>query len=400
MGSTGRDVEARLTARAQAAETGTTLAADGSLRAADALEEVKITTRKTTSLNFNTDPNIGRKSKSELGILKFPENVGQGVPYMLLKIFETQTGTVPIGDQTTGSLREGANVFAAGVAGVPALDAVVAGAAGGQVAGIAGSVFGVAATTELGSSAIDAAGNKILGVSDITSRAKDLVKNFALKRNIEQLALGIALFMPDGINTNYDNEYEALSVTATLGGFGFAAQALSAKRGFVKDINPYIAEAASKVAGKLVGNEDFAKLGLFATTGLVNNPQLETIYTSPVLRRFTFDFRMIPRNATESEMIKIIIDRLKYFAAPTILDGTGGRFLIPPAQFEIEFYDGNDNQNLYLFKTKKCVLSGISVDYSPNGFATFANGAPVETRMQLTFQETVIIDKNAVNEGY
>jgi hypothetical protein len=56
--------------------------------------------------------------------------------------------------------------------------------------------------------------------------------------------------------------------------------------------------------------------------------------------------------------------------------------------------------NDFLFKTKKCVLSGINVDYSPNGFATFKDGAPVETRLQLTFQETVIIDRAAVAGGF
>ena len=109
---------------------------------------------------------------------------------------------------------------------------------------------------------------------------------------------------------------------------------------------------------------------------------------------------MIPRNARESEAIAAIIKNLKFFASPTIPDNSTGRYFIPPAQFEIEFYDGKNNLNDFLFKTKKCVLSGINVDYSPNGFATFRNGAPVETRLQLTFQETVIIDRAAVVEGY
>lgn len=202
--------------------------------------------------------------------------------------------------------------------------------------------------------------------------------------------------MPDGLNANYDQEYDAISITQTLGLIGTLAQAVSDKGG---DIDPYVMEAASAAASKFLG-DDFQKVGLFATTGRTVNPQLELMYTSPNLRTFTFDFRLIPRNAVESNLIKIIIDKLKYYSAPRIPNNTSGRYFIPPAQFEIEFYNSPNNSNPFLFKTKKCALKSISVDYSPNGFATFANGAPVETRLQLQFQETTILDRNAIAEGY
>jgi hypothetical protein len=67
----------------------------------------------------------------------------------------------------------------------------------------------------------------------------------------------------------------------------------------------------------------------------------------------------------------------------------------------LEFYDAENNLNQFLFKTKKCVLEDISIDYTGNGsFATFYDGSPVETRLSLRFRETVFIDKNAVSQGY
>jgi hypothetical protein len=363
------------------------------------LEEVVVTGRRTE---------VGPTTfgKSSLGILKFPESLeADGSPYVLFKIFETVTGPVQATDRTTQSIRTGAETLATTAQSV--IDAVPGGeAAAGAIAGAAaiggvtGAAIGLGATTQAGQDLVNNAGVALLGVDNIISRSKELVKNFSLKRNVEQLRLGIALFMPDGINTSYDNEYEALSVTGTLGAVGFGAQALASKGGSVDETNAFIAEAASSILGRIAGNEDLTKLGVFATTGRVINPQLEMLYTSPVLRKFTFDFRMIPRNARESEAIAAIIKNLKFFASPTIPDNSTGRYFIPPAQFEIEFYDGKNNLNDFLFKTKKCVLSGINVDYSPNGFSTFKNGAPVETRLQLTFQETVIIDRAAVVEGY
>jgi hypothetical protein len=162
-------------------------------------------------------------------------------------------------------------------------------------------------------------------------------------------------------------------------------------------------EGASRLASKVVGgDEDFTRLGLFATTGLVNNPQLEMIYNSPVLRKIIFDFRLVPRSSTESQLIKDIIKTFKRESAPIIPKSSTGRYLIPPSQFEISFHNGRAQGpvNDYFFKTKKCVLTGINVDYTPNGYATFTDGAPVETRLQLQFTETAIIDQKAVEEGY
>lgn len=362
---------------------------------AETLEQVTTTTTAATSF-----------SKSELGILKFPQSLeADGSPYILFKIYETVTGSVQVSDATTQSIRTGAQSLGAATAAItaaiPAGEELAATAIGAAAGGVVGGVVGLAATTGPGQNTIISAGQALFGNDvNIISRSKELVKSFALKRNIEQLQLGIALFMPDGINTSYDNEYEALSLTATLGAVGFGAQALAAKGGSVDQTNAFIAEAAGSILSRIAGNEDLTKLGVFATTGRVINPQLEMLYTSPVLRKFTFDFRMIPRNAVEAELIRAIIFNLKYFASPTIPDNSTGRYFIPPAQFEIEFYDGRNNMNDFLFKTKKCVLSGINVDYSPNGFATFKDGAPVETRLQLTFQETVIIDRAAVAGGF
>ena len=363
---------------------------------AETLEQVTVTATRAGS-SF---------SKSELRILKFPQSLEtDGSPYILFKIYETVTGSVQVSDATTQSIRTGAQSLGAATAAItaaiPAGEELAATAIGAAAGGVVGGVVGLAATTGPGQNTIISAGQALFGTDvNIISRSKELVKSFALKRNIEQLQLGIALFMPDGINTSYDNEYEALSLTATLGAVGFGAQALAAKGGSVDQTNAFIAEAAGSILSRIAGNEDLTKLGVFATTGRVINPQLEMLYTSPVLRKFTFDFRMIPRNAVEAELIRAIIFNLKYFASPTIPDNSTGRYFIPPAQFEIEFYDGRNNMNDFLFKTKKCVLSGINVDYSPNGFATFKDGAPVETRLQLTFQETVIIDRAAVAGGF
>ena len=46
-----------------------------------------------------------------------------------------------------------------------------------------------------------------------------------------------------------------------------------------------------------------------------------------------------------------------------------------------------------LFTVKDCVLTGVNVDYTPNGFATYNDGYPVQTRLTLSFKETQMITK-------
>jgi hypothetical protein len=332
-----------------------------------------------------------RVDNSVLNIYKFPLNLEENnIPYMLFKIFETQTtGATAATNESEAALYSGFNTM-------------------GDVAGSAAKVLNDT-TFGLGGAVVDTAtnltnsiGETILKEKDIVGRAKQSFKNFSLSRNTDQLALAIALFMPDGVTASYEQQYDAISLSAVLGGAGMFAQALSAKNGGVEAIDPFIMEAASKAAGLIPGlqsSQELTNLLVFGTTGKSINPQLEMLYTSPTLRTFTFDFRLVPRNMAEAEQIKSIIFLLKRFSAPEIPAGSTGRYFIPPARFEIEFYH-HDDPNTNLFKTKQCVLENISLDYAPNGYASHYDGMPVETRMSLIFRETTIIDKKAVDEGY
>lgn len=355
----------------------------------------------TAATNFTAiDVPLGAETRTtELSYTSFPENLEQsGSPYMLIKIFETITGEAPIVDPTTASLRSGADVVTTISDTIFATTGADRETQAGIVAGFATGSFAIGGLTALfGEEALGIV-NRSLGV-DLGNVFKNNLKNFNLKRNSTQLAHAIALFMPDGLNANYDQEYEAISITQTLGLIGGLAQAVAGRKSG-DSVDPYVMEAAGAAASGILGTE-FTKVGLFATTGKTVNPQLELMYTSPSLRRFTFDFRLIPRNAVESSLIQNILFYLKFYSAPRIpQDSSTGRYFIPPAQFEIEFYNSPNESNSFLFKTKKCALTSISVDHSPNGFATFANGAPVETRLQLQFQETTILDRTAITEGY
>ena len=331
--------------------------------------------------------------RSALSLIKFPTTIEvDNTPYVLIKIFKSAVGTIQQTEEgdPTNSIVAGVEYGLSGIDNAVASSTVASSAADKAKQLLSGATNSL---TEL-------TGNTF-NVGAFATKAKDILTNFALRRNIEQLSYAIAMTMPENLAVSYQNNFDQLSLTSALGGFGLAAQALASTDGKGENANPFIAEAAGRAVNAFT--EDFRKLGLFATTGRTVNPQLELIYNSPGLRQFTLDFRLIPRNAQESADIGTILQVLKMQAAPQISPGTSSRYFIPPSQFQLEFYDGVNHgySNPFLFKTKKCVLEDISIDYSGGGaFTTFYTGAPVEIRLSLRFTETVIIDQIAVAEGF
>ena len=43
---------------------------------------------------------------------------------------------------------------------------------------------------------------------------------------------------------------------------------------------------------------------------------------------------------------------------------------------------------------QECVLTNVSVDYAPNGWAAYNDGYPIQTTLQLQFKETQILTKD------
>ena len=232
-------------------------------------------------------------------------------------------------------------------------------------------------------------------------------------RTITKTKDTIALYMPDTLAFDYQQSYSNLSVTQELGKLGLAAQAGAStydayrKTGSIssaaKNAAPFAAEFARE-AGLPGSKVLFSALSAVTGGALAINPQLELIYEGTDFRSFRFSFMFYPRSKKEAVEILDIIDSFTFHQAPEILSSSFGRYLVPPSEFEIEFrYNGGINPNIP--KVAPCVLTSISVDYAPNGFASYetlvsanepergGTGMPVAIRMDLSFKETRIITK-------
>jgi hypothetical protein len=238
------------------------------------------------------------------------------------------------------------------------------------------------------------------------------LNNVNFLRTIKRTTDSIALYMPNTLAFTHNQNYRQLE----LGGenaafFGAGASIITdaingrlSAQDIGRNLTPFVAQRVlqSRLASSLLG-QNSAQAIFTGVTGLVQNPMMELIYTSPSFRNFRFDFMFHPRSEVESKQVYDIIERLKFHQAPEIAQGTAGYFLIPPSEFDIEFYY-NGIQNPNIPKISTCVLKTVDVDYAPGGFQTYEvpgedypypgrTGSPVSIRMSLGFEETEIVTK-------
>ena len=136
-------------------------------------------------------------------------------------------------------------------------------------------------------------------------------------------------------------------------------------------------------AGKMTGTT-----GLFARTkGATINPNLELLFNGPLLRPFSFQFRLSPRNKEEAEAVVRIIRFFKQGMSPIRTEGN--LFLMAPHTFQVHFVHAPTNgEHPFIGKMKECALTSFSTDYTPeNNYSTLKDGFMTSYTITMDFQE-------------
>jgi len=164
------------------------------------------------------------------------------------------------------------------------------------------------------------------------------------------------------------------------------ATGIANEKGMQKYISAYF-------AGQAVGTNLVAR-----TTGAVLNNNLELLFNGPKLRSFRYSFRFTPREEDESIMIKKIIRLFKREMAASKSDT--GLFLTTPSVFELEYKTFNDEPHPFLNKIKRCALTDMSVNYTPDGsYMTYQDRSMTSYDLQLQFSELEPIYKEDYDNG-
>lgn len=239
----------------------------------------------------------------------------------------------------------------------------------------------------------------------------DIKTGFKISPERKRLAGSIQLYMPDTVQTSYTNAYQEDDLNdytipkygqALVGLGGDVANYMSGKSNekfslISKATNPNFLAAIKDAVNGAVPIDILLK-----GRGYAINPQVQLLFKATALRTFQMSFLFTPYSQSEATSVNKIISLFKYHAAPEVGNaaaGIGGQFFVLPSTFDIKFlYDGVENG--YVNKIDECVLENIEVDYATNGWITYPDGSPVQTRLTLSFKEMSIIDKNKIKQGY
>ena len=142
------------------------------------------------------------------------------------------------------------------------------------------------------------------------------------------------------------------------------------------------------------GIETSAESILARRDGVIPNSNLELLFSAPMLRQFSFMYKMSPRSRAEASIVNQILrffkqgmSARKQTANAGAAEGTS-YFLKTPNVFRLQYRtDGNDAIK-GLNRIKTCALTQTSVNYTPEGaFASYEKGQPVSIILTLGFQE-------------
>jgi len=228
----------------------------------------------------------------------------------------------------------------------------------------------------------------------------------------------IVLYMPPQLTSNYASGYKENELG---GGVMEGAQRINSMidrseavgwEQAVKEAVPGAAGQAARLVEKalaktlsgIVGGDAMGAYDKLSNRAM--NNFLETTFTGVGFRKFSYTFKFTPKNVQEVFTVREIIKTFRFHMSPE-LPGTGdfGRYFVVPAEFDL-FYMFRGDENSWINKIQTSVLVNMEINYTPNQYSTFRpiqgrNGAPpTEIDMKLDFQETKIITKREVMEGF
>ena len=299
-----------------------------------------------------------------------------------------------INNSGTGtSLVFGASV-AAGALGVGSATASLLGVSVGKTQAAPGTPG-----YELGK-AFASAATKTIAFAGVSVVAAEALKNTKVLESdkTERIKDVITLHMQERPSVSYGMNYQDRDM-GILGGFlgadTAASENLDTSRntGLMASLALQFAKLPSILPG--LGNPaDIIQLGAKVKT----NPFREVFFEGIDYRKFNFRYKFMPKSENEVLSVYKIIDKFKEHMHPEI--AAGGAFFLYPSEFEIAYYY-NNKENGYFNKIATCALTDMSVEYGGEQLSTFANGAPSEINLTLSFRELELITKESIkSRGY
>lgn len=216
------------------------------------------------------------------------------------------------------------------------------------------------------------------GITNFVNDPESITKALTFTQSKTIPAGSISLYIPDTVNFTYNAQYENTSLAT-------ASQQTPLVRAVLK---PVVQSFRQNDALKL----------LLRSQGYAFNPNLQLLFDGINFRDYQMAFTFTPYSKQEAQTVAKIIETFKKHSAPR-LGTAGGMFFIPPSIFEPVFYF-NGRENKKINRIAKSVITSVDVNYAPNGFSTYDDGAPIQTQLTINFKEIELITRDKIEQGY
>ena len=220
-------------------------------------------------------------------------------------------------------------------------------------------------------------------------------------RSQKRLKTAIALHVPNQLSIRYGTSWSEedtgmLAATGALGKEGMDS-IMAALKDDQKSGGKFTGTAQAVITNLALSKGPNAGANS-AALGIAANPKKEQVFKGVDFRNFTFDYQFFPRSPDEAKNVLNIIKEFKYHMHPEFKDDYNFVYIYP-SEFDI-FYYSNGQENLNLHRHTSCVLTELSVNYTPNGqFSTFDNGMPTQINVQMAFRELALLTKDKIKDG-
>ena len=227
-----------------------------------------------------------------------------------------------------------------------------------------------------------------------------------------RLDTAISMYMPTNIKVNYGANYTDTPIGVFTESVASLIQTGTGNPQQLKDQigkeSEVVGEAATRMGLQGIGQLPGFGGALEAKemmSGTIFADRMELAFKGVGKRKFSYEFKMMPRSQSEADQIKEIIYAFKFNMMPEFEGDTKGRKMRVPNTFDIQYMYQND-ENSYLNKVSTCYLESMDVTYGGSRFKTFdasstdAGAPPVETSLTLNFLEIELITREKVREGF
>lgn len=153
-----------------------------------------------------------------------------------------------------------------------------------------------------------------------------------------------------------------------------------------------VAEAKEMLASQYIPGSvgDYVKF----SSKTITNPNTNTTFEGNGIRTFSFTFKLVAKSEADSKLIQKIHQTFRYFSYADLNSENSNLFLSYPAPWTIKFLDSTMLENEYLPGIWSCYLTNVGTTFNSSSNMYFADNAPTEVDISLTFQETRVLNRN------